>query len=197
MLNLLALNNNQWKLISVQDFVPLQPTTAKNMKPPTTTNPGKKPQSVAATIAFWAVIVALCALLDFKASAQAFRSQFTQIEATVPVNSTNMTVLGGPTNTVVLVNGAASANFSVSGLPAGAAAVFQDAYGNPCPSTTQSTNLSIVLYTTNVPEGIYNFTLNIGGLDTNSLPVTNQFPFLLQVAHIWLGNGLGASGFGL
>ena len=117
----------------------------------------------------------------------------------MPVNSTNTTILGGAyytNNTVFLVNGASSASFDVSGLPAGASAAFTDGYGNPCPSTTQSTNLQIVLSTTNVPEGVYNFTLNIGGLDTNGLPVTNQFPFVLQAAHIWLGNGPGALGFG-
>lgn len=160
-----------------------------------------KPKSIIAhgkklAASFWVAVLSLCILAGLSASAQpAFRSQFTQVRATVPVNSTNLTVLGGPTNTVILVNGAASANFSVSGLPAGAAAVLLDGYGNPLTSTTQSTNLEINLFTTNVAEGVYNFTLNIGGLDTNSLPVTNQFPFVLQVAHIWLGNGIG--GFGV
>ena len=149
---------------------------------------------------FVATVLAVCFLANFTANAQAFRSQFTQIRATVPVGSTNITVLGGSyytNNTVILVNGAASANFDVSGLPAGASAVLTDGYGNPLTSTTQSTNLEITLNTTNIPEGIYNFTLNIGGLDTNGLPVTNQFPFVLQAAHIWLGNGLGATGFGV
>ncbi len=141
-----------------------------------------------------------CFLADFSASAQAFRSQFTQVRATVPVGSTNSTILGGSyytNNTVILVNGATNANFDISGLPAGAGVVFMDGYGNLLPSTTQSTNLQIVLSTTNIPEGSYIFTLNLGGLDTNGVPVTNQFPFVLQAAHIWLGNGMGATGFGV
>jgi len=151
------------------------------------------------TAVFLLTLLCTCFLVDFTAHGQAFRSQFTQIRATVPVNSTNVTILGGSyytNNTVILVNGATNANFDITGLPAGAAAVLTDGFGNPMTSTTKSTNLWITLYTTNLSQGIYNFTLNIGGLDTNGLAVTNQFPFVLQAAHLWLGNGAGALGFG-
>src|SRR5690348_13424034 len=93
---------------------------------------------------FWSLVLTLCVLGNLSVWAQSFRSQFTQVRATVPVGFTNVTVLGGPTNTVILTDGATNANFDVSGLPAGAAAVFVDAYGNSLPSTTQSTNLQII-----------------------------------------------------
>ncbi len=131
------------------------------------------------------------------ATAPAIRFQFTQVRATVPVNSTNTTVLAGPTNTVYLLNGVASVNFDVSGLPAGAGATLTDGNGNPLTSTAQSTNLWVTLNTTNIPEGLYNFNLNVGGLDTNGFPVTNTFPFVLQAAHIWGGAGFGAASFGV
>ena len=130
------------------------------------------------------------------AQAQGIRFQFQQVRVTVPVNSTTTSVIeDNPANTttVVLVNGATNANFDVSGLPAGASATLTDTSGNPLTSTTQSTNLMITLNTTNIPEGTYLFTLNAGGTDTNGLPVTNSFPFVLQSAHIWNGTGDAAS----
>ena len=177
------------------------------MKQPFITNQGNSVASLAAasrvattmkkTVLFLATVLSICCFADFSASAQAFRSQFTRIRATVPVGSTNSTVLAGPTNTVILVSGATNANFDVSGLPAGAEAVLTDGNGNALPSTTQSTNLWITLNTTNIPQGVYNFTLNVGGFDTNGLPVTNQFPFVLQSAHIWKGGGSAEAGFGV
>jgi len=151
-------------------------------------------------MAVWLAILSICTLIDFTAQAQlppAYRSQFTQVRATVPVGGTNTTILAGPTNTIILVNGASNAFFNVTGLPAGTSTVFTDTNGNALPYTTQSTNLWITLYTTNIPEGIYNFTLNVGGYDTNNLPVTNQFPFVLQSAHIWAGGGFGVTNFGI
>ena len=175
------------------------------MKEPSTSTIGKRPKSSAGSAAgafaaarckpavFLAAALIACFLAEFTVGAQAFRSQFTQVRATVPVGSTNTTILGGSyytNNTVILVNGVTNANFDVTGLPAGAAATFMDGFGNPLPFATQSTNLQIVLNTTNIPEGIYNFTLNIGGLDTNGLPVTNQFPlFCKRRTSGWAGTG--------
>jgi autotransporter-associated beta strand protein len=144
------------------------------------------------------VIFTLSLLAISSASAQGIRSQFQQVRVTVPVNTTNSSVIADnplTNNTVVLVNGATNANFDVSGLPPGASAVLTDTNGNPLLSTDQSTNLVITLNTTNIPEGTYVFSLNAGGLDTNGLPVTNSFPFVLQSAHIWKGGGLGTAGF--
>jgi autotransporter-associated beta strand protein len=139
-------------------------------------------------------------LAGSSANAQAFRFQYPQVRVTVAVGSSNSTVIAGfpiTNNTVILVNGASNANFSVSGLPAGASVVLTDGNANALTATTQSTNLLLTLNTTNVPEGVYLFTLNVGGFDTNDLPITNSMPFVLQSAHIWNGNGLGAASFGV
>ena len=122
------------------------------------------------------------------AGAQAFiRFNMTQGRVTVPAGSifTNSTVL---TNSVNLGSGAASANFDVSGLPAGAGYVLTDTNGNALLSTTMDTNLWLTVNTANIPEGLYNFRLNAGGFDTNGLPVTNSIVLVLQAAHIWNGS---------
>src|SRR5690242_17655874 len=150
-------------------------------------NPAHKP-SPGQWLAHIIITLAAGLLAVSSAQAQGIRFQFQQIRVTVPVNSTNTSqIVDNPntTTTVVLVNGATNAIFDVSGLPAGASAVLTDVNGNPLPSTDQSTNLMITLNTTNIPEGTYLFSLNAGGTDTNGLPVTNSFPFVLQSAHIW------------
>jgi autotransporter-associated beta strand protein len=133
------------------------------------------------------VLILLCFLLNgFSANAQSFiRINLTQVRVTVPVGSTNSTVI---TNAVNLSGGATNANFDVSGLPSGAGAVLTDTNLNPLLSTEQDTNLLLTLNTTNIPEGIYTFRLNTGGFDTNGLPVTNSIIFVLQAAHIWNGS---------
>lgn len=138
------------------------------------------------------VLILLCFLLNgFSAGAQSFiRINFTQERVTVPVGSTNSTVI---TTAVNLSGGATNANFDVSGLPSGASAVLTDTNLNPLLSTDQDTNLWLTLNTTNIAEGIYNFRLNVGGFDTNGLPVTNSIVFVLQAAHIWNGS-LGVLG---
>jgi autotransporter-associated beta strand protein len=146
------------------------------------------------------VVFAMSLLAISSAHAQGIRSQFAQIRATVSVNSTNVSILGNNpvgNNTVLLVGGVTNANFDISGLPAGASATLTDTNGNTLTSIDQSTNVIITLNTTNIPEGIYVFNLNANGLDTNGVPVTNTFPFVLQSAHIWKGGGLGAAGFGV
>ena len=155
------------------------------------------------------LIVLVGILTAPSARAQAIRFQFNQLRATVPVNSTSVTLLGispNTNNSVVLVNFVApdlsytnkvtNVVFSVSGLPANASAVFVDGNGNALPSTTQSTNLFLQLYTTNITEGTYyTFTLNANGLDSSNNVVTNSFPFVLQSAHIWKGSGYGSATF--
>src|SRR5215469_9402664 len=99
-------------------------------------------------------------------SAAAVRFTFVQDRITVPLNSSNVTSI---TNVLQLVNAASNANFTVTGLPAGATAVLTDTNGNAELSTDSSTNLVLTLDTTNVAEGVYNFNLNVAGIDTNGL----------------------------
>jgi autotransporter-associated beta strand protein len=138
------------------------------------------------------MIVLLAFLLVPSARAQVptIRFRLSQNRITVPVTSSNSTTI---TNFVDLSDGATNANFDVSGLPLGATFVLTDSNSIPLasPSITSDTNVWLQVNTTNVAEGTYLFSLNAGGLDTNGLPVTNSFPFVLQVAHIW--NGLAAS----
>ena len=44
------------------------------------------------------------------------------------------------------------------------------------------------MYTTNVPQGTYTFSLNAHGTDTNGAPVTNNLLFVLQAGHVWNGS---------
>lgn len=157
-----------------------------------------KPKAVLAC----AMIALLFLAAAVSAPAQsAIRFQFAQVRVTVPVNSGNSTLVTGITptnNTVVLVSGCTNANFTVAGLPAGATAVLTDTNGVPLTSiSNNNTPVWMMVNTTNVAEGVYNFTLTANGLDTNGLPVVNTMPFVLQVAHIWFGRGLGAASFGL
>jgi autotransporter-associated beta strand protein len=157
----------------------------------------KRPYLSGVKLAIFCLLAALVGVVSaLPASAQGIRFQFNQLRATVSVGSTNNPTLGAnpnTNNTVVLVNGCTNASFDLSGLPAGVFAALVDASGNALPSTTRSTNLIVQLYVTNLAAGVYNFSLNAGGLDTNGLPVTNKFPFVLQSAHIWKGGGLGVS----
>ncbi|HEY1719301.1 MAG TPA: autotransporter-associated beta strand repeat-containing protein [Verrucomicrobiae bacterium] len=132
-------------------------------------------------------------LATFSASAQSYiRFTLTQERVTVPIGSTNSTVI---TNNVDMAGGATNANFDVSGLPAGAGAVLTDTNGNALASTTMDTNLWLTINTTNIPEGTYVFRLNAGGFDTNGLPVTNSFPFVLQAAYVWNGSLNASNGW--
>src|SRR4051812_21529831 len=66
-----------------------------------------------------------------------------QIRVTVPLNSTNTTVI---TNLVsVSTNAVNPVSFSVSGLPAGAGATLTDTNGNSLLSTTIDTNLWLTI----------------------------------------------------
>ncbi|HEY1790693.1 MAG TPA: hypothetical protein VGJ73_21275, partial [Verrucomicrobiae bacterium] len=138
------------------------------------------------SIAGFAMMVALLMFLaTSQAGAQsAIRFSLAQSRVTVPVNSGTSTTI---TNYVNLLNGTTNAVFDVAGLPAGAIAVITDTNGNALLSTTRDTNMWLTIDATNVAEGVYTFTLDAGGFDTNGLAVTNSFPFILQVAHIWNG----------
>ncbi len=133
------------------------------------------------------------------AQSSAISFQFPQVRVTVPVATTNTVTLTGlnfTNDSVVLLNGATNAIFDVAGLPAGVGVALTDNNNNPLASVSGSTPVWVVVNATNVPEGVYNFTLDAHGTDTNGLPVTNSIPFVLQSAYIWQGGGLGASGFG-
>ena len=85
------------------------------MKPQSLVHIGKMFEStrLSKTAVMSAAALGVLGLAGLNAQAQAaYRSQFTQVWATVPVGMTNATVLGGPTNTVVFVNGAANARLS-------------------------------------------------------------------------------------
>lgn len=147
------------------------------------------------------VIVGLLVVQALVANAQGIRFEFNQIRATVPVNSTNVSYLGlgnvmpRTNDTIILVDGVTNASLSLSGLPAGASASILDTNGIPVSYITKSTNIVVKLDTTNITQGVYVFTLNANGVDTNGVPVTNSFPFVIQSAYIWKGGGLGVSGF--
>ena len=117
-------------------------------------------------------------------SSAAVRFTFLQDRITVPLNSSNVTSI---TNTLQLVNAASNANFSVTGLPTGATAVLTDTNGNALLSTANNTNLVLTLDTTNVAEGVYNFSVNVAGIDTNGLSYSESVPYVLQVAYEWNG----------
>jgi autotransporter-associated beta strand protein len=133
-----------------------------------------------------AVLLLVCvAELSTFAQSPSVRFTTAQLRVTVPIGTTNSTVI---TNLINVSTGLLSAvNFDVSGLPAGASAVLTDTNGNSLTSTTRDTNLWMTVNTTNIAEGVYTFFLNASG------GATNRFPFVLQAAHVWNGAG-GALG---
>jgi autotransporter-associated beta strand protein len=106
-----------------------------------------------------------------------------QVRVTVPINSGNSTTI---TNFVNL-SGVTNADLSVSGLPTGATAVITDTNGAVVTTVTTDTNLWLTVNTTNIAEGIYTFSLNASGTDTNGAPVANYVSLVLQAAHLWKG----------
>ena len=133
-----------------------------------------------------------CLAVPSAEAQNAIRFVNTVVRVTVPVGTTNSMTI---TNQVVLVNGASNAFFDVSGLPAGASAVVTDTNGTPLSFITNSGAVWLTVNTTNIAEGLYNFNLNAGGVDTNGVPITNSMPFVLQSARVWKGGGPGAAGF--
>ena len=126
----------------------------------------------------FALLLLLAATLPVQA--QAIRFRIAQVRVTVPINSTNSTVI---TNLVNLA-GVTNASFDVSGLPSGASTILTDTNLNLVTSVTNDTNLWLTLNTTNIAHSLYTFSLNASGLDTNGVPVTNNIFLVLQAAHI-------------
>lgn len=138
----------------------------------------------------WSIGSAICVLLLLalpSAEAQTIRFRAGQVRVTVPLNSTDSTTI---TNLVNL-SGVTNADLTVSGLPTGAGAVLTDTNGVVVTTVTTDTNLLLIVNTTNIAEGVYTFSLNASGLDTNGAPVNNFVLFVLQAAHLWKGaNGV-------
>src|ERR1051326_5282420 len=134
-------------------------------------------------------ISALLALVS--ANAQTIRFRAGQVRVTVPINSTNSTTITNQVN----LSGVTNADLSISGLPAGAGAALTDTNGTVVTSVISDSNLWLTVNTTNIAEGVYTFSVNASGFDTNGAPVTNYVLFVLQAAHLWKGaNGpLGVS----
>src|SRR5678816_1025086 len=78
-------------------------------------------------VARLASVACLLVLLAPESPAQTIQFRSGQVRITIPVSSTNSTTI---TNLVTLSADMASANFNVSGLPGGAAAVLTDTNGN-------------------------------------------------------------------
>jgi autotransporter-associated beta strand protein len=160
--------------------------------------PWVKGRASTSRLVLWCALLSTIVLPASQALAlPGIRFQWTTVRATIPVNSTtNATYTSAVTNnSVVLVDGVTNANFDIAGLPLGVTATLQDTNGTPLTSITGSSNVWLVLNATNVPEGVYTFTLDASGTDTNGNPATNFFPFVLQSAHIWFGSGPGALSF--
>jgi hypothetical protein len=114
------------------------------------------------------------------AHAQFIRFRAGQDRVTVPINSTDSTVV---TNQVKLTGvNPSGATLSVIGLPAGAGATI-----DVNPATSNNTPINITINTTNIPQGEYTFFLQGTGQDTNSLPLSNVWAYVLQAGHIWNG----------
>jgi autotransporter-associated beta strand protein len=126
----------------------------------------------------------LCLTSITSSFGQTIRFRSGQVRVTVPINSTNSTIITNQVN----LTGVTNASFDVSGLPAGASAFLTDTNSNPVVNVTTDTNLWLVVNTTNIAEGVYTFSLNANGLDTNGAPVTNYVLYVLQAAHIWNGS---------
>ena len=113
------------------------------------------------------------------------RAQFIHFRAgqdrvTVPLNSTVTTVV---TNQVKLTGvNSSGATLSILGLPAGAGATI-----DVNPATSNNTPINITINTANISQGEYTFYLSGTGLDTNSLPLSNVWTYVLQAGHIWNG----------
>src|SRR6185437_5619428 len=139
------------------------------------------------------LLLAMMIVPSAMAQSAFIRFNLAQNRITVPVNNPADSV--SITNiSINLGNGAANANLDVSGLPAGATYILTDTNGGTAlTSVTSDTNITLTVNTANLAEGLYQFHLNAGGLDTNGLPVTNSFPFILQAAHIWAGTLNGSN----
>ncbi|MCS7337329.1 MAG: hypothetical protein NZ739_03715, partial [Verrucomicrobiae bacterium] len=110
--------------------------------------------------------------------AQTVQFRASRVRVTVPVGSTETHVI---TNLVIVTNVTSPVYFEVTGLPPGASCALRDPAGNPLTSTTQTTNLWLWLYLTNIPKGTHTISLNATG------GATNNILFVLQSGHVWNG----------
>jgi autotransporter-associated beta strand protein len=123
-------------------------------------------------------ILTLC-LAVAGAQAQSVNLRPNQVRVTVPIGSTDTTVIS---NILVDVNSIGSpVSLDVTGLPAGAGYSFTTTNGSPFSSTSIDTNVMLTVYTTNIAPGLHTFFLNASGGAVRSIPL------LLQSAHIWNG----------
>jgi autotransporter-associated beta strand protein len=134
-----------------------------------------------------ALICLQVVLATITTNAQAIRFRMGQVRVTVPINSGDSTTITNQVN----LSGVTNATLSVSGLPNGASAMLTDTNGAIVTSVTSDTNLWLTVNTTNIAEGVYTFSVNASGTDTNGAPVANEVLLVLQAAHIWKGaNGV-------
>jgi hypothetical protein len=151
-----------------------------------TSQPQPEPGTTARTSRpAWALLRGLLLLLAaftaVSVQAQSIRFRPVLIRVTVPANNaagnsvliTNFVSLNG-------INGS-GASLNVSGLPAGASAILTNT------TVTASGEVDFVVNATNIPEGVYTFSLNGSAFDTNGAPVTNYILFTLQSGFIWNG----------
>ncbi len=121
-------------------------------------------------------------MLAPSADAQSFiRFKAGQLRITVPFGTTSSTVI---TNTTTLggFTSGTGASLNVTGLPPGAGYSLSTNV-----DISSSSPVLMTVNTTNVAEGVYTFSLNGSGTDSNSLPVTNNIFFTLQVGYLWNG----------
>ncbi|GEM_PF-832036 len=128
-------------------------------------------------------IASLCSLLvlaNTDASAQNVNLRPSQFRVTVPIGSTDTTVIS---NILVDVSGISMpVEVNVTGLPAGAGYTLTTSDGTPFTSTSDDTNIVLTVYTTNITAGIHTFYLNATGGATRTIPLE------IQSAHIWNGS---------
>lgn len=96
------------------------------------------------------------------------------VRVTVPLNTTNTTVI---TNIVEIAEVTSDVVLDISGLPAGAS------YALSTNNLQTNADLAITIYTTNIAQGEYTFSLNATGGATNNLL------FVLQAGYVWAGAG--------
>jgi HAMP domain-containing protein len=105
-----------------------------------------------------------------------------QVRVTVPLNSTDTTVI---TNLVTVgdldTNSPTPVNFDVFRVAAGAGATLTDPNSNALTSTLERPISVLTLSTTNIAQGQYTFSLNASG------GATNNILFVLQAGHVWNG----------
>lgn len=126
----------------------------------------------------------IAAFLVPSASAQYIRFRAPQVRVTVPANTGTSTLLTNLVRLSGISNNPPVALDISPTLPPGASVQL-----STYTVTTNNTPLDVTVNATNVPVGIYTFSLNASGVAaTNGLPVTNNFFFTLECGYIWNGS---------